>query len=154
MLLGARAGKQLTHLLSEQPTSSSTCSVGGILGLRDPGSAPDELLAKLWASLILELWDLIKSQVVQLSAIAQWPAWTLEVQSREYLILVGFMEGEVFEQSIWTYVEELEDGGWERSSSWREQQKQEQVGLGDSQWPLGLEWGELGINWGEVRGSL
>lgn len=104
MLLGARASKQLTHLLSEQPTCVSTCSVGGILGLSDLGSAPDKLLANCLASIILELSGLIESQGVPLSTIAQWLAWTLEVQSRECLILVGFKEEGAFDQSIWTGV--------------------------------------------------
>lgn len=43
---------------------------------------------------------------------AQCPAWTLQVQSREYLILVGFVEEGAFNQGIWTGGEGLENGGW------------------------------------------
>ena len=44
-------------------------------------------------------------------------------------------------------------GGWglERSSGWREQQEQGQVGLGEGQWPPGLKWGEPGMDWGEAK---
>lgn len=58
------------------------------------------------------LSGLIESPRILLIAIAWYPTWTLEVQSRKCLILVGFMEKGAFDQGLWTGGEKLENGGW------------------------------------------
>lgn len=61
------------------------------------------------ASVLLEVSDLLVGLGIHAECYSQCPAWTLEVQGREWLILVGFLEEAAFHQGIGTGGEELED---------------------------------------------
>ena len=95
-------GRPLTHLPLEQPTCVSSCSARGIFGLCPVISSC------VWGQRNTEMSDLIASLGSTLRVIPS--AWTLEVQVREWVTLVVFLEEGVFNQGICTGGEELEGG--------------------------------------------